>query len=75
MLNWHWHKPSKTLRPGIYPPFYASSGEPAIIVASLQEDVDDLLEQGSSTQVEELHCKEMYHKWRLLRVAIDAIMN
>ena len=54
-LNRHWDEPSKTLRPGIHPPFYASSGEPAVTAASLQENVDDLPKQGSSTQAEELH--------------------
>ena len=54
-LNWYWHEPSKTLRLDIHLSFYASSGEPTVTAASLQEDVDDLLEQGSSTQAEELH--------------------
>ena len=61
-LNWHWHEPSKTLRPGIHPLFYASSGKSARTAASLQEDVGDLSEQGSSTQAKELHWEEMYHK-------------
>ena len=38
-LNWHWHEPSQTLQPGIHPPFWASSGEPARSTASIQQDV------------------------------------
>ena len=74
-LNWHWHEPSKTLWPGIHLSFYASSGEPIVTAASLQKDVDNLSEQGSSTQIEELHWEEMYYKRRLLFAAIDVILN
>ena len=74
-LNWHWHEPSQTLRPGIHPPFYASSGEPARTTASIQQDVQHLLLQGSSTKAEELHSEEMYHRRRLMYQAIDAILN
>ena len=35
-LNWHWHEPSQTLRPGIHPPFWASSGEPARSMTSIE---------------------------------------
>ena len=59
----------------IHLPFYASSGELVVTVASLQEDVHDLSMQDSSTQAKELHSEEMYHKGRLLFAAIDAIMN
>ena len=63
------------MRPGIHPPFYASSGVPEITTASLQEDVYDLPKQGSFIQVEELHWEEMYHKRRLLFAVNDAIIN
>ena len=44
-------------------------------MASIQEDVCHLPEQRSSTQVEDLHWEEMYHKWKLMYNAINAIIN
>ena len=74
-LNWHWHEPSQTLRPGIHPPFWASSGEPARSTASIQQDAAQLPHLGGSTQAEELHWEESYHRRRLMYQAIDAILN
>ena len=74
-LNWHWHEPSQTLRPGIHPPFWASSGEPARSTASIQQDAAVLLHLGNSSEAEELHWEESYHRWRLMYQAIDAILN
>ena len=74
-LNWHSHEPSQTLRQGIHPPFYASSGEPARSTASFQQDIQHLPHLGISSEAEELHWEEMYHRRRLMYHAIDAILN
>ena len=74
-LNWHWHEPSQTLRQGIHPPFYASSGKPARSTASIQQDVAHLPHLGNSSEAEELYWEEMYHRRRLMYQTIDAILN
>ena len=74
-FNWHSHEPSQTLRQGIHPPFCASSGEPARSTASIQQDAILLLHLGGSSEAEELHWEESYHRRRLMYQAIDAILN
>ena len=74
-LNWHWHEPSQTLRPGIHSPFWASSGEPARSTASIQQDAALLPHLVHSSEAEELHWEESYHRRRLMYQAIDAILN
>ena len=44
-------------------------------MASIQQDVQHLPLRGSSTEAEELHWAEMYHRQRLMYHAIDAILN
>ena len=44
-------------------------------MASIQQDIQHLPQQGFSTEAEELHWEEMYHRRRLMYQAIDAIIN
>lgn len=74
-LGWHWHEGSWSLRRGINPPYYASSGELARTTAELRMDIDDLPNQGSSTGADEVHWEEIYHRNRLKYAAIDSILH
>ena len=44
-------------------------------MASIQQDVAHLPHLGNSSEAEELHWEESYHRRRLMYQAIDAILN